>query len=530
MAAPSGSRPLTEARHHKLVSNIFSNWATNIVGAICGFLLAPVMVHRLGDAGYGIWAFGMQLTTYLSMLDFGVRSSVSRFLTYHHTRGEKDKINGVISVALVILGSLAGLCILASFAVAAFLNRMIKIPPGLLHQSQWMILLVSGMVAVSLPGATFSGAMASLSRYDLLNVRYMSALVVRTFVTWIVLVRGGGILAVAVVWLAVAVASAAIDAVMANRLYRGFQINFDAREFRPVAKSLFAFSFYAFLIGISFRLVLWSDNVVIAVILGPVAVTFYAIGGNLVDLARGTLSSMTAVFVPLATSYEAKGDSSGLKQLLVRGSRIGLLVLLPVILAFLVVGKDFIGLWMGPRYVLVAGTVLVILSIPVLCAPLQATSNQILYGMNRHQIYAGIALGEAAVNLALSIVLARKLGVIGVAWGTMIPAVISEGIIVPLYTARILKQSAWALYWHSWIRPVVLSLPYGAWLLLLHRAGWTQSWAGFVAAIVSGLIVYGATVWFVTLSRDEKQALVRRMKELVPSPMRAATQLGSSSE
>jgi O-antigen/teichoic acid export membrane protein len=528
--AAASTRPVSAARHHKLVSNIFSNWATTVVTAICGFLLAPVMVHRLGDAGYGIWAFGMQLTTYLSVLDFGVRSSVARFLTYHHTRDEKDKINGVVSVALVILGGLAALCVIVSLFVAGFLNRMIKIPPGMLHQSQWTILLVSGMVAVSLPGAVFSGAIASLSRYDLLNLRYTSALAVRAVVTWVVLIKGGGILAIAVVWLAVAVVCSVIDAAIANALYGGFELKLDWQEYRPLARSLFAFSFYAFLLGISSRLVLWSDNVVVAMILGPVAVTFYAIGGNLVDLSRATLNSMTTVLVPLATSYEAKGDSSALKQLLVRGSRMGLLVLLPVVIAFLIVGRDFISLWMGPRYVLVAGTVLVLLSVPVLFAPLQATSNQILFGMNRHQTYACIAIVEAIVNLGLSIVLARKLGVVGVAWGTMVPAVIIEGFIVPLYTARVLKQPAGTLYWQSWIRPVVLSLPYGAWLLLLHRAGWTSSWAGFVATIASGLVVYAITLWLVTLSREEKQLLVRRVKELLPAPMRAATQLGSPSE
>src|SRR5437868_12374923 len=133
------NKPLAKAQHHKLISNVFSNWATVIVGAVCGFLLAPVMVHRLGDIGYGIWAFGIQLTTYLGVLDFGLRLSVGRFLTHHHTRGERDQINGVISVATVLLGSLALLCIVVSIVVAAYLEHIVKIPPGMVTHAKWTI-------------------------------------------------------------------------------------------------------------------------------------------------------------------------------------------------------------------------------------------------------------------------------------------------------------------------------------------------------------------------------------------------------
>jgi O-antigen/teichoic acid export membrane protein len=200
----------------------------------------------------------------------------------------------------------------------------------------------------------------------------------------------------------------------------------------------------------------------------------------------------------------------------------GLVITLPVITAFFIIGKDFIGLWMGPRYVSVAGAVLIFLSVPLLFAALQATSNQILYGMSRHQLYAWIVLTEALINLGLSIFLAYKVGVIGVAIGTMIPAIIFEGIFVPIYTAGLLKQSVWGFYWHSWVKPCVLSLPYAAWLFALHRLGWSNSWTGFVTTVASGLLIYAGMVWFGILSSDEKQSLMRRIRP-VPAPVRATS-------
>jgi O-antigen/teichoic acid export membrane protein len=519
--ASTTNAQVSEARHHKIVSNIFSNWATSLVGMVVGFLLAPVMVHRLGDAGYGVWTFSLQVSSLLIVMDLGVRSSVGRFLTYHHTRGEKEQINAVLSVAFAALGGLGALCVVASLFISIFLQHIVKVQPAMLHDARWTVLLVSWTVAVSLPGSIFAGAIASLSRYDILNLRYVLHGLIRALLTWLVLVHGGGIVAISIVWLLTAVVAILCDVLIATKLYRGFELRFDLRKYKSVARSLLSFSFYVFLLSISVRLVLWSDNIVIAVILGPASVTFYAIGGNLIDVARGTLSSMTTVYVPLATSYQAKGDSLALRQLFVRGSRVGLLILLPVVIAFLIVGKEFIGLWMGPQYVMVAGTVLMLLAIPVLFAPLQMTSNQLLYGVNRHQVYAYIAVVEAAVNLGLSIILARTIGVVGVAWGTMIPAVIIEGLIVPSYTAGVLKQPVLPLYWRAWIGPVALSLPYATWLFVSHHIGWPITWPGFVLTITTGLLIYALTTWFFTLSESERQTVVVRFKQVIPAPARS---------
>lgn len=41
--------------------------------------------------------------------------------------------------------------------------------------------------------------------------------------------------------------------------------------------------------------------------------------------------------------------------------------------------------------------------------------------MGRHRVLASVLLLEGAVNLLLSLFLVRRMGIIGVAWGTAIP-------------------------------------------------------------------------------------------------------------
>src|SRR4029077_7774682 len=109
--------------------------------------------------------------------------------------------------------------------------------------------------------------------------------------------------------------------VLASRLYGGFRYHLEYDKIRSTLKPLLSFGFFAFLLGISGRLVLWSDNIVIGVILGPAVVTFYAIAGNLIDYLQGILSSSLSLLVPLATYYDAASEEKKLQFLFSRGSR-----------------------------------------------------------------------------------------------------------------------------------------------------------------------------------------------------------------
>ena len=51
--------------------NVVANWASYVVTAVVGFLLAPLLLHRLGNTGYGLWTLVLSLTGYFGLLDLG---------------------------------------------------------------------------------------------------------------------------------------------------------------------------------------------------------------------------------------------------------------------------------------------------------------------------------------------------------------------------------------------------------------------------------------------------------------------------
>lgn len=499
--------------HQHLGRNVLSNWVAYAVSLAIGFLISPLLVHKLGDTAYGIWALSLQLGAYLSVLDIGVRVALTRYITHYHAKDEMNRVHEAFSVGVTSLGLIGIVSLLVTIVLVHFLPRIVHMPTGMEAVARWTLLLIGLQVALSFPGAIFAGMLAALSRYDLLNATVIAVSVGKALLIWVFLTKGYGLLAVAVVWLLTACATYVLQFAIAARLYGGFRYRLNREQFKSTLKPLLNFGFFAFLLGISGRLVLWSDNIVVGIILGPAVVTFYAIAGNLVDYLQGALSSSLSVLVPLATSYDARSEEEKLRFLFLRGSRFLLLLLLPAIIAVVVLGPSFISLWMGPRYVEISGKVLIILAIPLIFAPMRGAAQQILYGSNRHKFSALISLGEAFTNLALSILLAYRIGAIGVAWGTLIPGVLSAGIVIPLYTLWRLAMNWRRFYWNSLLLPVLAGLPYTGLLYAMRSIGSTSNLLKFLATVVGSLPLYYLFVWFLVLKKPE-QEIVRNQVRL----------------
>jgi O-antigen/teichoic acid export membrane protein len=504
--------------HQHFGRNILSNWAAYAVSLAVGFLISPLLVHKLGDTAYGIWALSLQFGAYISVLDLGVRIALTRYITHYHARDEMDRVHEAFTVGVTALGIIGVLSLLVTFVLVHFLPSIVRVPTGMQSAARWTLLLVGIQVALSFPGAIFAGMLAALSRYDLLNATVITISIAKALLIWLLLTNGHGLLAVAVVWLVTACITYILQFALASRLYGGFRYHLSRAQIKSTLKPLLNFGFFAFLLGISGRLVLWSDNIVIGIILGPAMVTFYAIAGNLIDYLQGLLSSSLSVLVPLATSYDARSEEEKLQSLFSNGSRFLLLLFLPAIIAVLVLGPGFISLWMGAGYVEMSGKVLVLLVIPLVFAPMRGAAQQILYGSNRHKFSAFISLGEAIANLALSIILAYRIGAVGVAWGTLIPGVLSAGIILPVYTLRRLAMNWRGFYWNSFLLPVLAGLPYMGLLYLTRSMGLASNLVKFFATVLGSLPFYYLFVWFFVLKGPEQEMVRSQVRVTLRQP------------
>ena len=496
-----------------ILRNIFSNWVSYLVTALLGFFLAPFIVHSLGNTGYGLWTLVLSLTGYFGLLDLGIRSSVGRFVARYLALKDDENVNRTISSAFVILATGGVLALLSTGIVAGFLFGSLKVDRQFQDIGRLALLITGVNMACILPLSVFSSVLIALERYDYLSGITVVGELLRASLVVMALRSGHGLVSLALISLLITSVTYGAMAYFARSLYRPLSVSL-ALVNRASCRGLLGFGIYRFIWVIANQLIFYSDSVVIGVFLGAGSITYYAIAGSLINYGRTVVSLVTDTLYPVATRLDARQDRKGLQDLLILGTKISLIVALPLCIGFVFMGKGFIVLWMGKEYVSSA-LFLLILTIPQLGSMSQYVSALILAGMAKHKVLAYIAIGEGLANLALSIVLIRRIGLVGVAWGTVIPDLVCTSVILPLYTLRVLKLGVREYIVKAYVRPLICAAPVAGIAYWISVMGLRPSWPAFACQV--GVIggSYGILAFLVCLDSGQRTMVLAKLHTLL---------------
>jgi O-antigen/teichoic acid export membrane protein len=257
-----------------------------------------------------------------------------------------------------------------------------------------------------------------------------------------------------------------------------------------VLKMIWSYSFTTFIFIIAVQIVINTDNMVVGAFVSVGMVAFYSIGSSLTSYSGQVVRAVSTTFTPLASSLEAGGRMEDLQRLLIRGTQATLGIALPITLALVLRGKTFIGLWMGPQYSEISGTVLQILLISQFFGVANGTAGSIMMAIDKHKPVANWAIGEAVFNLALTLVLVKTVGIYGVAWGTSIAIAIAHLVFWPRYVRKVLAVPVRTFVWQGWIRISLCSIPYAAVCAVTDRYWHAGNLVVFFAQILAILPVY----------------------------------------
>ena len=424
-----------------------------------GFFLAPFVVHRLGNASYGVWILAVSSVGYLNLLDLGMRSSVLRFVSKGHTTQDHGGASAALSAALWVRLQIAALILMLSGGLAVAFPHMFKIPPALALDAREAILVIGVTTALNLSVGVFGGVLSALNRYDLQSYVILAQLGIRVSGIVVVLIAGHGIVAIAFCDLLAAIVGNGALVYIARSIYPELRIQLDKPK-RDVLRDIWSYSVYAFLNMVAAQLIYQTDNLVVGAFVSSVAVTFYSIGNSLCRYTQQIVSAMTLTFTPAASAYEAGGDGTSLRALYYNGTRATMAISLPIMITLLTRGRNFIGVWMGPQYSQMSGTVLVILGTALLFSLFNNTGVAIAFGVEKHKQLAKWTIGEAIANLTLSIFLAIKFGIYGVAIGTLIPSLFVQLVLWPRYVSQLVSISYREVFLKVWGPVFLCGVPF----------------------------------------------------------------------
>jgi O-antigen/teichoic acid export membrane protein len=484
--------------------NVTMNWIAMVVGMIVPFFLTPIVIRNLGPVGYGVWILAVSTVAYLGLLDLGLRSAVIRYVSKAEAQGQESEARDAIGAALWFRILIACAAVALSFLLAVFFPHLFKVPVGLERPAQATVLMCAFAVAVTLVSGVFGAVLGAIHRFDVLSWVSVTQTAIKAVGVILILRSGRGLIALAGWEFAVTLIAGIATWIAAVRIYPTCRVRLGRPDVQTL-KKIWSYSFTTFIIVIAVQVVFNTDNIVVGAFISVGAVAFYSIGGSLVAYSRQVVSSVATTFIPMASNLEASGKSEELQRLLLKGTQATLGLALPVSLALLFRGKTFIGLWMGPKYSDEAGTVLQILMISQFFGVANTTAGQIAFGIEKHKSVANWAIVEAALNLSASILLAKTIGLYGVAWGTSVATTIIHLFFWPRFVRTELHVPIKTYLWEGWGKISLCSIPFGIACAATDKYFHPHSMILFFAQILMILPVYGiCALW---IFKDEISSL-----------------------
>ena len=417
--------------------NIAASWVTHAIGLLIVAFLMPFVLRTLGDGMYGTWLLINSVAGYSGLLYFGFGQTICRYVSRHHARQEWDQLNRVVNVifaAYLALGSLA----LAIAGVLAWLAPALHDWDGLAIAEVRLVILILGLnVAVGMTGSVFGGVLMGIQRFDIERGTSLVSGVTRLVLTVVFLSAQGGLLTLALIFLAVTVVENVGNVLFAYAQVK--QLSIHRRYLRwGTLRECFSFSSFAFLDAVAFQVINLTDTVIIGVIFGAKAIVPYAIAQRLCRLIGAPITQVGHVFMPRAGELHAKANLSQLQKLVTKGMGFSFLLAMGFFVGAGFFGDELIQTWIGPGYGKSHLLLFVLLGAQIVAIPVDIL-RMILFGTGCVRVPALVHLAEAVANVGLTLLLIRPFGLMGVAFGTVIPVVVLElGFLVP-YAMRTLE-------------------------------------------------------------------------------------------
>jgi O-antigen/teichoic acid export membrane protein len=474
----------------------------------------PFMVHSLGKVEYGLFAIAGSLAAYLVILDMGLSDSMVRWLVGLSAKGNQTEEAGFLGSMLTLYGALGALVLTATGGLLLLAPKLFAatLDSGALRALQVTIAIVGMGAAATVAGNPFNATLVAHERFVFLRVLDMLNVAVVTAVCVLVLLSGGGIVAVVIV-----TATGQILMPLAKAVQVRYGLGIHASYRWPQRTHLQHVSSYAAPIFVSMlvELIFWKlDNIMIGALIGPSAVAIYAIGVTFNKYFMSFGTAISRVMMPDLVRRLDGGDGPELlTQRLVEISRWQALVLAPVLLGLTLFGQHFIRTWMGPGFEL-SYWVMVCTLVPYALELVGNVRNIVLQVKGLFWWRAGIFFVASLLKIGATLAALRYWGVVGAAACTGI-AILLGYLGVALVMSRKVKIPICDYLrgvWRGILPALVLAGGAGAGMDLMLPA---FGWGPLLEKVILFSCVYVALAWLLGVNTGERAMLrevaLRRM-------------------
>ncbi len=439
---------MSDAR--RLATGSLAQQAAQVTGLLTMFAIVTVLARRLSLAELGVYGLLNALAGYLLIVQNAAAGSAVRAMAAARDDRAGSAAFSTAALLYVAAGAASGLLLVG---LGVGLAGALDLSSEVAHQARLGAVAVGVVTLVGWPLTVYRDALRARGRFVLAAgtevvalVGYAALVLGLAFADaplWSILGAGAAIPLFAGVGCMVVATVVGLPWRLRPRLAT-----------RATARELLGIAGYISLTEAASAAVYVIGRTLLGVFKSADAVGLFEGPVRAHNLIRALNAAVTVTVLPTAAGYKAAGDERRLRELLVRGSRYTLALIVPIAVTGMVLAGPILDVWLGDDF-REAGPAMAILLSHWLLSGMSGVAAAVLVGVGRARDLARWAVAVALASVALMLALIPPFGLEGVALATAVPYVALFPYLlwitlraVPLPAGELLRSAfapAWAL-------------------------------------------------------------------------------------
>ena len=491
------------------------SYINTALGSLVPMFYTPVMLSLLGQSEYGLYKLAGTITSYLSLISFGIGSAVVRYLVKFRAEGDKDGEERMFGLFNIIFLVISGIALLFGFILAFSLKWVYgsSLSDNQLSDMSILVILLTINTALSFASSPYLSVITCHERFVFYQVLNMILTVGVPASNIVVLLLGFKSIGLVASTLVVTVISRIVYIIYTHHILK-IKPKYNNMPIHLI-KELLVFSFWVFIGNLVNQLYNATDTLIIGAIpaLATIGVAVYNVGATFTNMIQSFTTGINSVLTPKINTMVFTGSSNTeLTDMVIRFGRLQAYIVALVCSGFIVFGQSFINLWAGADYS-EAYWVCLCTMIPI-CIPLvQSVALNIIVAQNRHRFRSLVYLGIAIVNVVGTILCVNRFGIIGAAFVSGIAYIIGPGIILNWYYWKKIGLEIprfWKEISKLFIIPVIMATV----ALLLLRFVPLDNWTTLIGIIIY-TVIFALLNWFIVMNDYEKDIFRGPVKRIM---------------
>lgn len=498
----------------QLKAGIYLSYISLFLTNVTNLVITPFIVRNLGDSEYGLYMLIGSIVGYTAVLDFGLGNTTTRFVSKYRAQKDRVKEENFLFSTFIIYGIISIIVLIIGIIIYYNLPYIFKnsLSPHEIYTAKIMFIILVVNLAFTLPMNSLIGIIKAYERFIFPRILTIGRVIIRITLIFILLSLGYKAIAIVVVD---AILNLLMLVLSMMYVFIKLKVKIKLHYFNlKLYQEILSYSFWIFISVIVDQLYWRIGQLILGIYASTTDVAIFAIGIMLGQYFMNFSTAISGVFLPRVTKMVTKDASNEeLTDIMIRVGRIQFIVLGLILSGFILVGNDFLYLWLGDNYS-DSWKIGLVVMIPLMFVLTQTIGITILQAKNLHKFRAISYLIIAIVNTLISIYFVKKLGAIGAAVGTSLSLIIGNIIVMNLYYHIKVKLNMIRFY-KEVSKGLLIAFIFATIIGSLLSKMTIENWLSLGIQIIVYTAIYSIVMWFVGFNKGEKKLFLGEFNKII---------------